>query len=330
MVLKKKHKKCFGIDSDLILLYNGTHSIDNPSSQTITSIDLRKINLRDTRFLISYPSAYKTLFSSIEKLGIIEPVILLEGSLPYIIVTGFKRIEAAKKLNLKKIPAIIMKLSTYEAFLISIHTNMHRGLNIIEKAHTVEKMLRMDVPKSDIYELMATLSLSAHEKVLANLIAIAGAEEALKRFIIKHTLSMKNIEYMLRFEKDERKMIMKALARVRFTEGYLREILEMLHLVRIKKGKLSTNAQELRIRLKKRVHPKLSSLEKQLEDIKKAAALPPALDIRVDPFFEKEYIDITIRMKDELESKELLGKLDDIFKKGYIRSILELTRGRVR
>lgn len=311
--------------------------MDNPSSQTITCIALRKINLRDTRFLISYPSADKTLFSSIEKLGIIEPVILLEGGPPYIIVTGFKRIEAAKKLNLKEIPAIIMKLTTYEAFLFSIHTNMHRGLNIIEKAHAVEKMLRMDVPKSDIYELMTMLSLSTHEKVLANLIAIAGAEEPLKRFIIKHTLSMKNIEYMLRFEKDERTMIMKALERVRFTEGYLREILEMLHLVRIKKGRLTKgllkdpgNAQELRIRLKKRVHPKLSSIEKKLEDIKKAAALPPALDIRVDPFFEKEYIDITIRMKDELESKELLGKLDDIFKKGYIRSILELTRGRVR
>jgi len=311
--------------------------MNNLFPQTITRVALRQIDLHDTRFRISYPLADETLFSSIEKLGIIEPVILLEGGPPYVVVAGFKRIEAAKKLNLKEIPAIIMSLSAHEAFLISIHTNMHRGLNIIEKAHAIEKMVRMDVPKPDIYELMAVFSLSAHEKVLTNLIAIAGAEEALKRFIIEHTLSMKNIEYMLRFEKDERKMIMKALAPVRFTEGYLREILEMLHLVRIKKGKLSTgllkdpgNAQELQARLKKRVHPKLSSLKKKLEDIRKAAALPPALDIRVDPFFEKEYIDITIRTKDEQESKELLGKLDDIFEKGHIRSILELTKGRVR
>lgn len=305
--------------------------------QTITRTALRKIDLHDMRFRISYPSVEKTLFSSIEKLGIIEPVILSEGGPPYIIVTGFRRIEAARKLNLKEIPAIIMKLSRQEALLASVHTNMHRGLNIIEKAHAIEKMFRMDAPKADIYELMAMLSLGTHERVLADLLSIAGAEDSLKRFIIEHTLSMKNIEYMLRFEKDERKMIMKTLAPVRFTEGYLREILEMLHLIRIRKGRFTMkllkdpgNAQELRTRLKKLVHPKLLSLEKRFEEIKKAAALPPTLDIRVDPFFEKEYIDITIRTKDEKESEKLLEKLNEIFEKGHVRNILELTKGRVR
>ena len=148
---------------------------------------------------------------------------------------------------------------------------------------------------------------------------------------------MKNIEYMLWFEKEERKKIMTALAATRLTESYLREILEMLHLMKIKKGrfvsgvlKYAGNAQELRTRLKKITHPGLSSLEKKLEEIRKASALPPALDIRVDPFFEKEYIDITIRAKSEKETKELLGKLDEVLQKGHIRSILELTKGRVR
>jgi hypothetical protein len=111
----------------------------------------------------------------------------------------------------------------------------------------------------------------------------------------------------------------------------------MLHLIKIKKGrfvsgvlKYAGNAQELRVRLKKIIHPRLTSLEKKLETIRKASALPPALDIRVDPFFEKEYIDITIRAKSEKETRELLGKLEEVLQKGHIRSILELTKGRVR
>jgi ParB family chromosome partitioning protein len=301
-----------------------------------TSIPLRKINARDNSFRISFTAHNEMLLSSIKKLGIIQPVVLLEGP-PFVVVTGFRRLEAAKILGLKEIPAITVKLSEKEGLLFAIHDNLHRGLNIIEKAHALEKMVSMGFPESEIYEVMALFSLGPHEKVLAHLTSIARAEEPLKHFIFTNALSMKNIEYMLWFEKEERKKIMTALASTRLTESYLREILEMLHLMKIKKGrfvsgvlKYAGNAQELRTTLKRITHPQLSSLEKKLEAIRKVSSLPPALDIRVDPFFEKEYIDITIRAKSEKETKELLGKLEEVLQKGHIRSILELTKGRVR
>jgi|WetSurMetagenome_2_1015567.scaffolds.fasta_scaffold265157_2 ParB/RepB/Spo0J family partition protein len=302
----------------------------------MTSIPLRKINIRDKRFRISHPSADEQLLSSIKRVGIIEPAVLIEGPL-FSVVTGFRRIEAAKKLGLKKVPAVTVKLGEKEALLFAIHNNLHRGLNIVEKAHALDKMVRMGFSESEIYEVMALLSLGPHEKILAHFLSIARAEEPLKSFIIGHALSLKSIEYLLWFGKEERKKIMTALAATRLTESYLREILEMFHLMKVKKGrfvsgvlKYAANAPELRARLKKITHPRLSSLERKLEEIRKASALPPALDIRVDPFFEKEYIDITIRAKSEKEAKELLGKLDEVLQKGHIRSILELTKGRVR
>ncbi len=302
----------------------------------ITSIPLRKINASDKRFSISYPPVDELLLSSIKKVGIIQPVVLLDGH-PFTVVTGFKRIEAAKKLGLKEVPAVTVMLSEKEALLFAIHDNLHRGLNMIEKAHALKKMVSMGFPESEIHEVMVLFSLGPHEKVLAHFLAIARAEEPLKHFIFANALSMKNIEYMLWFEKVERKKIMTALASTRLTESYLREIFEMLHLMKIKKGrfvngilKYAGNAQELRTRLKKITHPRLSSLEKKLEEIRKASALPPALDIRVDPFFEKEYIDITIRARSEEKTRELLEKLGEVLQKGHIRSILELTKGRVR
>jgi ParB/RepB/Spo0J family partition protein len=306
------------------------------SRQMITITTLRKINVRDKRFCISYPSADEKLLASIGKVGIIQPVVLLEGP-PFIIVTGFRRVEAAKRLGLKEIPAVTAKLNEKEGLSFAIHDNVHRGLNIIEKAHALRKMVSMGFLESEIFEVMTLFSLGPHEKILTHLISIADAEEPLKRFIIEHTLSMKNIEYMLLFEREERKKIITALTPTRLTESYLREILEMLHLIKIKKGRFNSavlknagNAQELRTRLKRITHPRLSSLEKKLEKIRKTSAMPPALDIRVDPFFEKEYIDITIRAKSEKETKELLKKLDEVLQKGHIRSILELTKGRVR
>jgi ParB/RepB/Spo0J family partition protein len=302
----------------------------------IASIPLRKINLRDTRFRISYPAHDGRLLASIGKVGIIQPVVLLEGP-PLIIVTGFRRVEAAKRLGLKEIPAVTAKINEKEGLSFAIDDNIHRGLNIIEKAHALRKMVSMGFLESEIFEVMTLFSLGSHEKILTHLISIADAEEPLKHFIIEHSLSMKNIEYMLWFEKEERKKIMTALAATRLTDSYLREILEMIHLMKIKKGrfiggilKYAGNAQELRARLKKIIYPRLSSLEKKLEKIRKTSAMPPALDIRVDPFFEKEYIDITLRVKSEKETKALLEKLDEVLQKGHIRSILELTKGRVR
>jgi ParB/RepB/Spo0J family partition protein len=305
------------------------------SRKMMTSIPLREINTRDNRFRISYPPADERLLSSIRKVGIIEPVVLVENH-PFSIMTGFRRIEAARKLGLKEVPAVTVKRGEKEGLLFAIHDNLHRGLNIVEKAHALEKTVSMGFLESEIYEVMMLFSLGPHEKVLAHFLSIARAEEPLKQFIVGHTLSMKNIEYLLWFEKKERKKIMTALGATRLTDSYLREILEMLHLMKIKKDgfvsgvlKYAGNAQELRARLKKITHPKLTSLEKKLEEIRKTLALPPALDIRVDPFFEKEYIDIIIRSRSEEETRELLGKLDEILQKGHIRSILELTKGRV-
>ncbi len=301
-----------------------------------TGIPLRKINIRDTSFRISYPPADERVSSSIEKLGIIQPVVLREDML-FTIVTGFRRIETAKKLDLKEVPAVVVEFSDKEALLFAIHDNLHRGLNIIEKAHALEKMISLGFSESEIFEVMALLSLNPHKKILAQFLSLARAEEPLKHFIIEHNLFMKNIEYMLWFEKEERKKIMAALTSAHFTESYLREILEMLHLVKIKKGRFTggilknaANGQELKARLKKIVHPGLSSLEKKLDKIRKASALPPSLDIKVDPFFEKEYIDITIRAKSEKEIRDLLKKLDEVVQKGHIGRIFELTKGRIR
>jgi len=302
----------------------------------ITRIPLRQINIRERKFCISYPLHDERLFSSIEKRGILQPLVVLEPP-PFCVVTGFKRLESAIKLGLKEIPVVTTRLNEKDALLSAVHDNVNRGFNIIEKAHALEKMIHMGFNREEIHDIMALFSLSPHEKVLAHFLSIASAEKPLKDFIIERGLSLKNIEYILWFETQERRKIMKSLASLRLTESYIREILEMLHLIKIKKGKLDgsvlrgvENAHELRTRLKKRIRPMLSSLENKLQKIRKASALPPNIDIKVDPFFEKEYIDIIIRTKNEQETKELIKKLEEVLKEGHIRSILELTKGRVR
>jgi len=297
------------------------------------NIDIDHINTNDRRFCISYPMQDDILLLSIKKVGIIQPIILLDTA-PYIIVTGFKRILSAMQAGFTKIPSVIVNVSEREALLYAIHDNIKRGLNLVEKALGIERMLHTGFTTGEIFETMTLLSLDPHEKILERLTVVANMEDALKTFITVKNLPMKQIEMLMHFDAEERARIIDMLTAIHTTESFIREIIEMLSIAKIKKGSINfdsikdmPDAQELKKRLKKITNPILVSLEEELKQIKLQCALPPDIDIKVDPFFEKGYIDMVIRAKTEDKAREAIEKLNNILDKGYIRNILELTKG---
>lgn len=299
----------------------------------IKNIPLDTIDCQDNTFCISYPLRDKILESSLRGVGIAQPVMLLERR-PYIIIAGFKRIEAASNMGLKKIPALIVEMEPKEALLHAIHQNMGRGLNIVEKSQAVAKMVRSGFSQEEISQVMELLSLSSHEKIIGRCIAVASAAGPVKDFIIARNMSMKNIDYLFNFPPEERAVIVSALSPIRTTEGTLREILQMLNIIRIRRGALSipldgetTDINVLRGELKRQVNPLLSSLHNSYMEIRGKMGLPPDMDIKIDPFFEKEYIDVLIRVKNPHDLIEALKKLKGIIDDGHIRSIFELTQG---
>jgi hypothetical protein len=297
------------------------------------TIDIDHININDRRFCISYPMYDSTLLSSINKIGIIQPVILL-NTMPYVVITGFKRTLTAIQAGFTKIPSVIVDVSEKDALLYAIHDNIKRGLNIVEKGHCIERMLHMGFSLTEIHETMILLSLDPHEKIVERLTAVADMEDTFKAFITTKGIAMKQVEMLMYFSSEERSEIIDILTSIHTTESFIREILELLNLVKIKKGGIDfdslknvPDAQELKKILKKLVNPILVSLEEELKRIKLLCALSPDIDIKVDPFFEKGYIDMLIRAKTEDKAKDAIEKLRNILNKGYIRSILELTRG---
>ncbi|MBP1748932.1 MAG: ParB-like nuclease domain [Deltaproteobacteria bacterium] len=302
----------------------------------MTQVPLSRIDLKDGRFSLSYGRDNANLRSSIDAVGIIEPVILLDQK-SYIPVAGLRRLHCARALRIRSVPAIIVAISEQEALLKAIHTNIERGYNIIEKASVLYKMHRLGFPRPDILALMRYLDLNPHEKILEIFIAIAGLEIVYKQFIFTHNVSLRNIESFLRFDMPERRRIVRSLAGFHLTESTLREIFEMLHILRIRKGKLTgrdipvlPNAESLRAYLKERTHPILTSLTRKLKAIRDTMPMPRGIDIRVDPFFEKEYIDLVLRIKDYDDLRTALAKISGLADAGYLRSILELTKGTIR
>ena len=298
----------------------------------MNKVPIDHINVCDRRFCITYPLDDATLYTSVQKIGIIQPVMLLNTS-PFIVVTGFKRLAIVQQLGLKEIPYIPVDISEREALLFAIHDNIQRGLNLIEKAHAIERMLHIGFTSAEVHDTMKIIGLQPHEKILKTLIALASAEDSLKHFIVTHSLSMKIVDYFMRFEANERSSIIGLLSSFHITESTIREILEILNLLKIKQDKLPferlnpASGQELMKQLKEMAYPILTALHRELQGIRQASALPPNIDIKVDPFFEKEYIDIGIRAKNKDDVCQAIEKLRRLVDDGIIGSIFDLTKG---
>jgi hypothetical protein len=301
----------------------------------MNKVPIDHINVCERKFCITYPLDDATLYTSVQKIGIIQPVMLLNTS-PFIVVTGFKRLAIVQQLGLKEIPYIPVDISEREALLFAIHDNIQRGLNLIEKAHAIERMLHIGFTSAEVHDTMKIIGLQPHEKILKTLVALASAEDSLKHFIVTHSLSMKIVDYLMRFDVNERSSIIGLLSSFHITESTIREILEILNLLKIKQDKLPferlnpVSGQELMKQLKGMAYPILTALHRELQGIRQASALPPNIDIKVDPFFEKEYIDIGIRAKNKDDVYQAIEKLRRLVDDGIIGSIFDLTKGNLR
>ena len=89
------------------------------------------------------PHKLEELVSSIKEKGVIQPVLarVVEGG--YELITGERRLRAAKKLGLEKIPLIIKEVSDTEMLELALIENLQReDLNPMEEAHAYQRVIR--------------------------------------------------------------------------------------------------------------------------------------------------------------------------------------------
>ena len=82
------------------------------------------------------------LAESIDRHGMIQPVVLRSATQGYEIVAGERRWRAARMVGLKEIPCIVKELTDEENMLLAIIENMQReDLNPIEEAEGLKQMI---------------------------------------------------------------------------------------------------------------------------------------------------------------------------------------------
>ena len=164
----------------------------------------------------------KELSESIKKHGVIQPILLRQEGKGYELIAGERRLRASKLAGLKKIPAVVAKISNLQSLEIAILENVQReDLNPLEVSkgyqrlkeefgYTQEQVAKsVGKPRSSIANSLRLLSLpekaqmelekgaisEGHAKVLLG-VDPAKIENMLER-ILKEELSVRALENSL-------------------------------------------------------------------------------------------------------------------------------------
>ena len=104
--------------------------IDNKLCKPI-AISIEKLHpFKDHPYQVMDDDEMEALTESIHTEGILSPLIVrpLEDTEEYEVISGHRRLHAAQKAGLSKVPALVYEISREEAAIMLVDSNLHHNL----------------------------------------------------------------------------------------------------------------------------------------------------------------------------------------------------------
>ncbi|MCJ7642838.1 MAG: ParB/RepB/Spo0J family partition protein [Desulfobacterales bacterium] len=318
--------------------------------KTIRMISLRQIDLSDETFSVNFLADLQSLRSSIQEIGLIQPVILREKGDRYQIVCGFRRIRVLGELQIPEAVSRMVReneVEEFKLFSLALHENLTtRGFNAVEKALALDKLIhyfRID-PTVAIRTYLPLLSLETNEKILKTFLSLARMEDEVKRYVVKEEVSRSNIRRLAAFNTEERKAILSLISSLKLGENRLKEILTLLEeiaqrdqcllkeivdrpelhaIVSHKELTPSQRTDRVKTALMNLRFPRMHQLEEGFEQKKKELDLPPGVSLHHDLHFEGKRLKMEIHFETLEEYQSLLAELFTLPEKKAFQMMLE-------
>ena len=129
----------------------------------------------------------RELSESIEKNGLIQPIIIRKGKKNFELVAGERRLKACKLIGLKEISAIISNFDDRKAFESGLIENLQReDLTCIEEAEAYNRLMNEFNYTQE--ELASIVSKSRSH--VANLLRLVTLPKEIKKFILDEKISL--------------------------------------------------------------------------------------------------------------------------------------------
>lgn len=318
--------------------------------KAIQKIPLDHIDVADETFSVNFMADLHRLRSSIEEIGLIQPVLLRKKQDEYQVVCGFRRISILKEMGGSDILSMVLdeeEKDDLRLFFVSLHENLtSRGFNTIEKAVALDKLVHqfhVD-PVTVIKKYLPLFDLEADEKILNTYLSLIPMEEEIKRYVLKEEVSRTNIRRISHLSPKDRMALLSLISPLKLGENRLREILTLLEEI-TKRDRLTIREilkqpeiqailshQELTPpqradRMKKALmglrYPRMRNMETRFEKKRKELNLPPSISLQHQPFFEGKGLKMEFQFETVEEYQSIVSSLSSLVSKTELKELIE-------
>ena len=265
--------------------------------EQIFALDVSKISANPTppRKIFADESILK-LADCIRQYGIIQPLCVRKIGESYELVSGERRLRAAKELGMSTVPCVILDINEEKSAEISIIENIIReNLNIFEQASAIEALI-------DTYGLtqeQIAKKLSNSQSFIANKLRLLRLSAEERQKILENNLTERHARALLRiFDTSLREKVLNKIIEdglnVAKSEEYIDQILS-------NEPKKSRNRTIL-----KDTRSFFASIDRLVNDIRLSGVEVKSRVIESDSFTE-----VTILVQNTPENTEIEQKLEE-------------------
>lgn len=170
--------------------------------------------------------AIENLALSIERYGLVQPIIVRREGDKYQLVAGERRFRACQKLKMIEIDAIIKEYSTAEVSEIALIENIERAdLDPIEEACAYDRL--MTTFKYTQHELAEKFGRS--RSYIANMVRLLSLAEPVKSALSAGEVTIGQVRPLLILEKDEQINILTFIIENELSARQVEELLKNRH-----------------------------------------------------------------------------------------------------
>lgn len=169
------------------------------------------------------------LADSIKEHGLIQPIIITPSdNNMYKIVAGERRWRAAKKANLKEIPAVIRKYSEEQVAEIALIENLQReDLHFLEEAEGYEKLME----EFHLTQEAMAARVGKKQSTIANKLRLLRLSDRIRKILVEGGLTERHARALLKLDDEEKQVQVLTVVidngySVRQTESYIEKLLE--------------------------------------------------------------------------------------------------------
>jgi ParB-like chromosome segregation protein Spo0J len=295
------------------------------------TIPLKDVFLEDERFRISFFPSLDRYKQEMRAVGMMCPPVVVKRRKKTVLVTGWKRVLAAKELSVSTIPVFISdEMDDLKTFHLTLYENLtEQGLSFLEKTEIISKLLGFGVDrKCLIKEYCPLLELPATPSHLETYQKMGRLEFKTKEFIHERNVSLPVVELLLQFPPQARERLIPVLDPM--GQNKQKEILEDLLDLLLKEGPMVTDlldrdqfkkilsdeklsdlqkTERIRLAIRRLRYPALSDWNETLVRYMKKMNWPKEIPLTMSPFFEGDQFTFHIPFKDRKEAEMLLSEL---------------------